>query len=40
MLSFKHGELLPKNQIFQEKSAASIETAESSCQEEPNYAKH
>ena len=40
MLSFQHGELLPENHIFQEKTAARMETAESSCQKEPNCAKH
>ena len=40
MLSFQHGELLPENQILQQKGAASMETAESSCQKEPNCAKH
>src|ERR1700693_6455547 len=40
MLSFQHGELLPKNQVFQEKSAARIETAGNGWNKKPNCAKH
>ena len=40
MPSFQHGELLPEDQVFQQKSTASMKTLENSCHEEPNCAKH
>jgi hypothetical protein len=40
MLSFQDGELLSKNEIFQQKSAASMQTPENGCHQQQKYAKH
>jgi hypothetical protein len=40
MLSFQDGELLSKNEIFQQKSAASMQTQENGCHQQQKYAKH
>src|SRR5258708_18994271 len=39
MLSFQDGELLSKNEIFQQKSAASMQTPENGCHQRQKYAK-
>ena len=39
MLSFQEGEL-SKNEIFQQKSAASMQTPENGCHQRQKYAKH